>query len=93
MTIPAYQIHPDDMVAYMLREAPRGATVATPNRTLLARADIPVFHKIALHDIAAGDTVWRGGWPIGHATRNIPAGAHVHTHNLASAYSKTRKIT
>ncbi len=40
-------------------------------------------HKVALHDIAAGQPVLRYGSIIGYATQPIQAGAHVHNHNLA----------
>jgi hypothetical protein len=41
-------------------------------------------HKISLRAIAAGEPVIKYGSPIGVASADIPAGAHVHTHNLAS---------
>ncbi|HEY7414698.1 MAG TPA: altronate dehydratase family protein [Ktedonobacteraceae bacterium] len=40
-------------------------------------------HKVALHDIAQGQPVLRYGSIIGFATQDIPAGSHVHVHNLA----------
>ena len=43
---------------------------------------IPMGHKIALREIAAGEAVRRYGEVIGRAKRAIGAGAHVHTHNL-----------
>ncbi|MDR1765745.1 MAG: altronate dehydratase family protein [Lachnospiraceae bacterium] len=49
---------------------------------VVARTDIPRGHKIALSDIKAGENIIKYGHPIGHATVDIPAGAHVHTHNL-----------
>ena len=45
---------------------------------------MPSGHKIALRAIRAGEAVIKYGSPIGLATAEIPAGAHVHTHNLAS---------
>ena len=45
---------------------------------------VPSGHKIALCAIHAGEAVIKYGSPIGLATAEIPAGAHVHTHNLAS---------
>lgn len=38
-------------------------------------------HKVALEFIAAGQPVVKYGQPIGHATRDIRAGEHVHVHN------------
>ena len=39
-------------------------------------------HKYALRDIAEGENVVKYGMPIGHATRPIARGEHVHVHNL-----------
>ncbi|MGN0855443.1 MAG: UxaA family hydrolase [Kiritimatiellia bacterium] len=39
-------------------------------------------HKYARRDIAAGENVIKYGMPIGHATRAIKAGEHVHVHNV-----------
>ena len=91
MTCKAQMIHPNDMVAYLLTHAPSGAEVTVETGTLTARDTIPVFHKIALRDIAAGEILHRGGWPIGRATTDILAGTHVHVHNLVSAYSTTKE--
>jgi (2R)-sulfolactate sulfo-lyase subunit alpha len=54
------------------------------NRTLQAKAtqDIPLGHKIALRDFAAGDSVTKYGCEIGTVTQPIKAGQHVHVHNL-----------
>ena len=43
---------------------------------------IPRGHKMATHDIAAGDRVVKYAQVIGYAAAPIPKGAHVHTHNL-----------
>jgi len=51
----------------------------------LARADIPLGHKIALRPIGEGEQVIKYNVPIGKATREILPGDHVHTHNLRSA--------
>jgi len=41
-------------------------------------------HKYARRAIAAGESVVKYGQPIGHATRAIAPGEHVHVHNLAT---------
>src|SRR5205085_491823 len=46
---------------------------------------IPKGHKVALRAIAAGEAVRKFGFPIGIARTDIAAGAHVHSHNLATA--------
>ena len=39
-------------------------------------------HKYALRDIAEGENVVKYGMPIGHATKPIAKGEHVHVHNV-----------
>lgn len=52
---------------------------------LVARQDVPLGHKIALVDMAAGSRVVKYDEPIGRACRAIRRGEHVHTQNLKSA--------
>ncbi len=59
-------------------DGPDGSDSTVP-RVLEA---IPRGHKFALTDIRAGEAVFKYGAPIGIATRDIRAGAHVHLHNL-----------
>jgi len=65
-----------------------GETVGTNGRvtdvTVVARADIPFGHKIALADIAQGAQVTKYGLSIGSALSDIKAGDHVHVHNVES---------
>ena len=49
---------------------------------LTAGADVPIGHKIALTDLATGDTAIKYGEDIGKVVADIPQGAHVHTHNV-----------
>ncbi len=51
---------------------------------LTARDAIPYGHKIALEDIAPGQTIVKYGESIGVASRAIVAGDYVHVHNLDS---------
>jgi (2R)-sulfolactate sulfo-lyase subunit alpha len=43
---------------------------------------IPLGHKIALADIAEGDTILKYGHDIGKAVAGIAKGGHVHTQNV-----------
>ena len=54
--------------------------------TLRARQPIPIGHKIALRDMAAGDTAVKYGQDIGRVIEPIAAGEHAHVHNI-----KTRR--
>jgi (2R)-sulfolactate sulfo-lyase subunit alpha len=44
--------------------------------------DVPIGHKVALRDLAVGDTVIKYGQDIGRVVAPIRKGNHVHTHNL-----------
>lgn len=48
---------------------------------LTAKADIPIGHKVALKDLAEGDTVIKYGEDIGRMIGSAEMGGHVHTHN------------
>ena len=50
-------------------------------------------HKYALRDIRQGENVIKYGQPIGHATRDIAKGEHVHSHNLKTNLSGTVEYT
>jgi (2R)-sulfolactate sulfo-lyase subunit alpha len=49
---------------------------------LTARQDIPIGHKIALRDMAVGDTVVKYGIDMGKVVAPIQAGQHAHVHNI-----------
>ena len=79
------QLSPSDSVAVALTPLNAGERVAAGSITVTAASsDIAAGHKIALHDMAAGEDVIKYGCVIGHASEPIPAGAWVHSHNLAT---------
>jgi (2R)-sulfolactate sulfo-lyase subunit alpha len=45
-------------------------------------SDIPIGHKVALKDLATGDTVIKYGVDIGRVIAPIKAGEHLHVHNV-----------
>ncbi|WP_420143071.1 UxaA family hydrolase [Sphingobium sp.] len=78
----AVRIAPQDNVAVALRALEAGETIDVAGQEITLSEPIGRGHKIALHALSPGDPVRRYGWPIGSATEAIPAGAHVHSHNL-----------
>lgn len=79
----ALVINAADNVAVALEDIRKGALVRLPDgRELVAGADIPFSHKVALRDIARGRDVLKYGEVIGQAKEHINAGDWVHTHNL-----------
>ena len=79
----AIQINPTDNVAVALM--PLNAGTELFGVTL--QEDIRQGHKFALRDLAEGENVIKYAAPIGHTTKPIPAGAWVHTHNVATNLS------
>ena len=47
-----------------------------------AQQDIPIGHKVALKDMAVGDTVLKYGIDMGKVVANIKAVQHAHVHNI-----------
>lgn len=80
-------LNDNDMVAVALQDIPAETVLETPKGKLKTTEDITRGHKIALQDIAEGESVIKYGFPIGHATQAIKQGEHVHVHNLATNLS------
>jgi altronate hydrolase len=83
----AIRLHPMDNVAVASRSLPSGTIL--PDGPV-AQMAIPSGHKIALSDIRKGETIKKYGQVIGVATEDIPAGTHVHVHNLAMSELRAR---
>jgi altronate dehydratase len=81
----ALVISANDNVATALEAIDAGEQVRAGRSIVTTIDPIPRGHKIALRGIAAGERVIKYGSPIGTASNDIAAGAHVHTHNVASA--------
>ena len=47
-----------------------------------AKSDIPIGHKVALRDMAPGDTVLKYGIDMGKVVAPIQAGDHAHVQNI-----------
>lgn len=74
-----------DNVATALQALEPGQRLDLENSTLVVEEAIAPGHKIALRPITAGEPVIKYGCAIGTASRDIVAGMHVHTHNVASS--------
>ncbi len=75
-----------DNVAVAIEPISKGDTVTYlcdgAEKTLTARSDITIYHKLAIRDIACGEPVVKYGEHIGVAVCDIHAGEHVHVHNV-----------
>jgi SAF domain len=74
-----------DNVATALEPLETGRIIEATGVSVVVLEPVPAGHKIALRSISTGEGVFKYGSPIGTATREIPAGSHVHTHNVASS--------
>jgi altronate hydrolase len=75
------KINENDNVIVALKDLQKGETVNTDGREILLKEDITRGHKLAIVEIAVGENIIKYGYPIGHATKAISAGEHVHTQN------------
>jgi hypothetical protein len=83
----AVVIHPKDDVAVALRPLAAGKVRARRGGEVVEieiGRDIPLGHKLALHDLPVGAVVRKYGEAIGTLTEAVARGGHVHVHNLRS---------
>jgi altronate dehydratase len=81
---PALVVSARDNVATALEPLEAGRAIRLDESGVTVIEPIPRGHKLALHPIRAGEAVVKYGSAIGTASVDIAAGAHVHTHNVAS---------
>lgn len=94
MSAPHFLVHePKDSVGVVVVEDIEagqdlvGWIMATDETISVTAVDpVPLGHKVALQDIAEGDTILKYGHDIGKAVAPIAKGAHAHVHNV-----KTKK--
>jgi altronate hydrolase len=89
----ALKVHPHDDVLVALRDLQPGEPLRWHEEAIIARSRIPRGHKIAARPIEAGAAIRKYGSPIGLATCHIPAGEHVHTHNLVTALTAVTRCS
>lgn len=78
----ALQVDARDNVAVAAQQVAAGDQVRVGDMLVTAAEAVAIGHKIALCDIPAGQMVIKYGVPIGKASRDIPKGCHVHSHNV-----------
>ncbi len=91
----AIQIDDRDNVATLTGDVAKSEAVEvlSPDGKVILKAkpleDIAFGHKLSLRRIRKGEEIIKYGEVIGVASRAIPAGEWVHTHNVDSARLKT----
>jgi altronate dehydratase small subunit len=81
-----------DNVATVLDDVKAGRTIEYEGDTVTLNEHVPFGHKIALTDIAEGETVQKYGEVIGRTTQDVIAGEQVHTHNCESTRGRGDRI-
>ena len=82
-----FRITAEDDVAIALRDLAAGESIRIGALTIELVSPIPRGHKVALHNLSAGEHIRKYGQIIGRATTPIAAGEHVHTHNAGTLLS------
>ena len=83
------RINPRDNVAVALQPLAVGEIAEGEDVSLKLKEAIPQGHKFSLTDISQNAPIIKYGAPIGIAALEIPAGCHVHTHNLRTGLQET----
>jgi altronate hydrolase len=81
----AVHLRPEDNIAVASRTLQPGTEVQVNGRAVALTGRIGLGHKIALRDIRRGEPITKYGQVIGFASQDIPAGSHVHVHNVSAA--------
>src|SRR5208337_958477 len=82
-------INEKDSVAVAARQLAKGEAIDIGGRSIVVMDDISVPHKIALKEIKKDAVVYKYGYPIGLATRDIMEGELVHVDNIRSALTES----
>jgi hypothetical protein len=83
------RIHRDDNVLIVVTPIEPGDLDLIDGQEVVFTQNVAIGHKVAARDIKAGEKVYKCGVAIGSAKEMIPAGAHMHLHNLKSDYIAT----
>lgn len=87
------RIQEQDNVAVALCPLQAGDSIDIPQFDLTLKEDIPQGHKFSLTRIPQGAAVIKYGAQIGTAQEEIPAGMHVHSHNLKTALREAEEYS
>ncbi len=75
-------LNPLDNIAICLADMKAGSVIDQDNLKLSITQDIPRGHKVCSKAVTKGEGIIKYGERMGHATKDISVGEHVHTHNV-----------
>jgi altronate hydrolase len=79
----AIHLHPSDNIAVARVPLSSGQKISIEGQTVSVLDPVPAGHKVALREIAQGESIVRYGQMMGRANTRIAAGSWVHTHNVS----------
>ncbi|WP_299059506.1 UxaA family hydrolase [uncultured Polaribacter sp.] len=80
------RLHNDDNIVIALKDFEKGSCLELNTGKIILQESIKFGHKIAIVPISRHSKILKYGLSIGSATKDICAGAHVHSHNLKTDY-------
>jgi altronate hydrolase len=78
----AVHLRPSDNIAVARTTIPAGTAIRFAGATLTVPTAVKLGHKFAVRPIQEGEPIHKYGQVIGFAGTDIPAGGHVHVHNV-----------
>jgi len=75
------QLNENDNVVVALQDLEVGQTIIVQGNEVVLKEDIKRGHKVAIKKIEMNENVVKYGYPIGHATKEVAPGEHIHTQN------------
>ena len=85
-------LHPNDNIAVSLADLVVGESIEQDGTTIKVLNEIRRGHKIATKEIKKNDGIIKYGERMGHATKDIHVGEHVHTHNVLGDRLSTEQV-
>jgi hypothetical protein len=83
------RIHRNDNVFIVVSPVQPGDKDTVEGQEIVFTQRVAIGHKVAAQFIHESEKIFKCGVPIGSASEDIPAGAHIHLHNLQSNYLET----
>ncbi len=89
----AVKIHPKDNVAVALQPLKQGEVISLGDQEVTLTEDIEQGHKFALADLAENTNIIKYGTVIGHTTKAVKTGGHIHVENIKTNLGELLEYT
>lgn len=75
-------VNDKDNIGVLVGDLKKGEITNLDDQSIESKEDIKFGFKIAIKDITQGDYIYKYGYPIGTASKDISIGEMVHIHNI-----------